>query len=217
MKIIKMPDKATEQFDRFVQQQLNQVDIDLSRSGNWANNMQFPVAVEPAEKRGWMNRFFGGNRKYFSLLLLLIFSAGITAIMINTSNTKREQGNGSKTKPQNAAGNIVNTIPEKEKNQVPENTVQAESSTNIVSINQENNTKKNTAEEPGGNTAKNKTAAVSANKAITEPVKSNDGVALPINNAQPQTVTTAPLPDSAVNRSAEKKTPVKKDTIHVIW
>ena len=217
MKIIKMPDKATEQFDRYVQQQLNQVDIDLSRSGNWANNMQFPVAVEPAEKRGWMNRFFGGNRRYFSLLLLLIFSAGITAIMINTSNTKRGQDNGSKAEPQNAAGNIVNTIPEKEKNQVPENTVQAESSTNIVSINQENNTKKNTAEEPGGNTAKNKKAAVSANKAITEPVKSNDGGALPTNNAQPQTVTTAPLPDSAVNRSAEKKTPVKKDTIHVIW
>jgi hypothetical protein len=212
MKIIKMPDKATEQFDRFVQQQLNQVDIDLSRADDWANNMKFPVAVEPEMKQGWKNRFFGGNRKYFSLLLLLLFFGGATTVIINNKNSHSEKRIKTSNEPRqnNTPPNVINNNVLNEKTRSRENNVGANNN-----IQEPTPERINDGGLDGGKIKKDKDAPSTDNK-NTALVSDKGDSPIPLNNPQKQMVTSIPDSSTAV-RTPEKKHPEKKDTIHVIW
>lgn len=229
MKILKMPDKATEQFDRFVQQQLNKVVVDVSQADELANAMQFPVTVIPPAKQGAFHRFFGGRRKYFSLLLLLLFFSGIvTTITLFNNNSRKENssssGTGKTDNPatnNNAPNNLNTTTTLPENNNSGLNQVQ-----NVTTIQQQNQG----AVQPvtvkqinTGNIIDDK------QQGKTDDQVKNNGNNTPVtvDNTVPNTQTgndktpgSAAQPDSArvIPKPAEKKQPEKKkDTIHVIW
>jgi hypothetical protein len=226
MKILKMPDKQTEQFDLFVQQQLNQVDIDVSRADEFAGSMQFPVSVEPAAKQSWWKTNFSGKRKYLSALILLVFLSGTTIILLNKFSTRSEKQE--------------NTAPI---NEGSSNTIQQDKdNTDNPQTNNRTNTNTGNAQQvrltPGGGsnlTSSSATPDHTTKKTVTtgdgdvvskddNPGKSGnddagikDAAPTPVNNMADNKLVAMPKTDSVATTPIEKKPPVKKDTIHVIW
>jgi hypothetical protein len=229
MKLLRMPDKATEQFDRFVQQTLNELEIDVSRADEQAGSMQFPVPVAPAAKPGLLNRFFGGKRKYLSLLILLLFFSGAVIMVVHKNNTgaaNKENNSTEKKEAGNTNTGNTNTITSSEQ-QLPENSKTPPAAT----LNTEN---KETSRGVTYTTPNTPLPAEKNNKEKTLPVENvkptgsstlvtdKDPGVLPQTGDKNITTTPVLLTDSATTKPAgivtgKKITPPKKDTIHVIW
>lgn len=233
MKILKMPDKATEQFDRFVQQRLNEVEVDASLADEMANGMQFPIAVAPAPSQGLLQRYFGGKRKYYSVLLALLFVSGIiiTVAINNTGKATNEQTDtGQQANPatnnnthNNNSGNTNSITGEGAK----ENAVTTEQGATAgnrqneaAPVQQANNNSEqaiNAGYEPGTTNSRESkhTNNTSAGTTSGNETPVSDAVTVKENNPG-----TAAKPDSArmaITPAEPKKPQPQKDTIHVIW
>jgi hypothetical protein len=222
MKILKMPDKQTEQFDLFVQQQLNQVDIDISRADEFAGSMQFPVSVEPAAKQSWWKTNFSGKRKYLSALILLIFLSGTTIFILDKPATRSEKQENATPVNKENGNNIQNN-----NNNQPTTDGITKNEHNIQTQTVQPVANENTQSSPANQAATQKPVTRSSKDIADKTNKietsdnGNDGVkditAMPLNKAAGDKQATAPKTDSLIVTAPEKKPPVKKDTIHVIW
>ena len=88
MKIVKMHKGTREAFDDFLEQRLNDVEIDNDLADKYFAGMNLPVSVIPATKS-----FFTNFKNKIWLITLIVSVIIISAIFINTNTKNLQQNN----------------------------------------------------------------------------------------------------------------------------
>jgi hypothetical protein len=87
MKIVKMHKGSREAFDDFLEQRLNEVEIDNDMADKYFANMNLPVPVIPAPAASFFAKY---KNKLWLLMLLFITSIASFLFVNNNTNTKQE-------------------------------------------------------------------------------------------------------------------------------
>jgi hypothetical protein len=87
MKIVKMHKGSREAFDDFLEQRLNEVEIDNDMADKYFANMNLPVPVIPAPAASFFTKY---KNKLWLLILLFITSIASFLFVNNNTNTKQE-------------------------------------------------------------------------------------------------------------------------------
>jgi hypothetical protein len=87
MKIVKMHKGSREAFDDFLEQRLNEVEIDNDMADKYFANMNLPVPVIPAPAASFFAKY---KNRLWLLMLLFITSIASFLFVNNNTNTKQE-------------------------------------------------------------------------------------------------------------------------------
>jgi hypothetical protein len=134
MKIVKMHKGSREAFDDFIEQRLNDVEIDNDMADKYFADMNLPVPVIPANKIPFL-----AMRKNKIWLLLLLFITSISAYLI-VSITKNRQYDTASIKNKYPSNNVKeqsnkNTVSTKNIFKEAENVFEIDKKNELASVN----------------------------------------------------------------------------------
>jgi hypothetical protein len=216
MKIIKMHNMDMEKFDGFLHTQLQHIDVDASLADANMANMNFPVALEIAAPKSFLQKFGWKLFLLSSIAVVLI----IGSILLNT-NTKKEKDTTIQK----------NEIPTIQNQTVLENPIQSKGS-NTNSINTTLTTSENDGVTVKENSSKNlnnvatineltkaekKLATTNTNNYSTKPETNKSEVDKNFDKLNTNNSIVKSELDTATTKPMAKKVEVKRDTVHIIW
>jgi hypothetical protein len=239
MKIIKMHSPHSEQFDGYVRDELNAVDVGSGLADKYMAGMSFPVPVEGAGAAAPQQSFFQKHRKKFWLLGLAAVFVGAGLVFMNQRNDADSEAPAVTTAP---AGNTGTVSDSQNKNGALENntatpaenkgtaqtdngtagdgTTDADDATGRAVIDMKappaegiSKISKNKHNRTAADDGVSKTATIDGGKAGVNPGTSSSDVQLATGKAPKP----ASQLDSASKKMNAQKPVVKKDTVDVIW
>ncbi len=220
MKIIKMHNLDMEKFDGFLHTQLQNIDVDASKADASMANMNFPIMVEPAAPKSFLQKI---GKKLFLLCSIAIVLLVSTLVINNNTSTTKEDKNTTNTTPNNATvtpSTINNTTIETKENISNNTATNSEENNNTIANSYKNNTTVTTTKmdakvviDANGN-KKNKDIIENKTNKNTTPNNSIDNNLDKLINTN--IIVKAQL-DTATTKPIAKKVEVKRDTINIIW
>jgi hypothetical protein len=217
MKIIKMHNMDMEKFDGFLHTQLQHIDVDASMMDTNMEKMNFPVAIEIAAPKSFLQKFGWKLFLLGSVVLVLL----ISTILLN-NNTKKEKDT---TNQKNEIPTIHNqTVVEYPTQHIETNST---STTLTTSENDAVTTKDNSSKNLNTSATINELTKAEKKSATPTTTNTDNYTTKPETNKREEDQNIGKLNtnnvivksqlDTATTKPIAKKVEVKRDTVHIIW